>query len=181
MERQKITRRGSFDAAHRILNEKVKCWNLHGHRFDYELTFAFEEEEALGYAIDFKEIKRVACQFIDDYFDHGFIANPEDKVFIESCKSIGCKVWLMSLNRDNYCNPTAEHLAKELFMCVSMLLNTPNLRLESVRLYETPNCWVDANWNNITIDEQSNFTVSRGQLLKEYKDKKGVFEYDDRK
>lgn len=28
-----ITRAFEFDAAHRVMNEKVKCFNLHGHRF----------------------------------------------------------------------------------------------------------------------------------------------------
>ena len=60
--KQYITRKGEFDAAHRILHERIKCFNLHGHRFGYELKFSFEEEGGLGYAIDFKEIKRVACQ-----------------------------------------------------------------------------------------------------------------------
>ena len=28
-----VTRIFEFDAAHRVMNEKVKCFNLHGHRF----------------------------------------------------------------------------------------------------------------------------------------------------
>ncbi len=178
---QTITRKGSFDAAHRVMNERVKCFNLHGHRFDYELTFEFKEEEGLGYAIDFKEIKRVACAFIDDYFDHGMIANPKDEKLINVIKEMGLKLWKMSLNGTNYCNPSAEHISKELFMAISLLMNTDNIWLKSVRLYETPNCWVDADWEHINIYQQNNFYNERRELLNNYKKEKGVFEYDDRK
>lgn len=182
MSRQFITRKGEFDAAHRVMNERVKCFNLHGHRFGYELTFSFEEEDSLGYAIDFKEIKRVACQFIDDYFDHGMISNPKDELCIKLCKDLGTKLWVMSLKGpDVYCNPSAEHISKEIFLAIRFLLNNNNLILENVRLYETPNCWVDANLNCITKDEENNFYNVRRAMLDEYKKDKGVFIYDDRK
>ena len=181
MKYQTITRKGAFDAAHRVMNERVKCFNLHGHRFDYELTFEFKNEEGLGYAIDFKEIKRVACAFIDDYFDHGMIANPKDQDIILCVTKLGLKLWTMSLNGDEYCNPSAEHISKELFMAISKLMNTENIWLKSVRLYETPNCWVDADWDMITVEEQHNFYVRRCEMLKAYKELKGKFEYDDRK
>ena len=54
-----ITRVFEFDSAHRVMNEKVKCFNLHGHRFKLEVIFFYEDKKSLGYAIDFKEIKRI--------------------------------------------------------------------------------------------------------------------------
>ena len=180
MKYQTITRAGAFDAAHRVMNERVKCFNLHGHRFNYELTFEFREEEGLGYAIDFKEIKRVACAFIDDYFDHGMIANPKDKEIIDLVQKMGLKLWVMSLNADDYCNPSAEHISKELFMAISKLMNTENIWLKNVRLYETPNCWVDADWDMINMYEQNNFYNKRCPMLKKYRESKGTFQYDDR-
>jgi hypothetical protein len=45
--------------------------------------------ESIGYAIDFKEIKRVGLQWIDDYMDHCFIANPHDTVIIDAAKATG--------------------------------------------------------------------------------------------
>ena len=181
MKYQEITRKGSFDAAHRVMNERVKCFNLHGHRFDYELTFEFRDEEGLGYALDFKEIKRVAMQFIDDYFDHGCILNPKDKIVIDCCKNLGSKYWIMSLNNEDYCNPSAEHISKELFMSIAKLMNTENIWLSRLRLYETPNCWVDVDWGSINAKEQMNFYCVHDAELSEYKKEKGVFEYDDRK
>ena len=86
----KLTRIFDFDAAHRVMNEKMKCFNLHGHRFHVELTFRYSEVTALGYAIDFKEIKRLAGTWLDESFDHATILNPLDEELIAFCKSI-CK------------------------------------------------------------------------------------------
>ena len=36
-----VTRVFEFDSAHRVMNEKVKCFNLHGHRFKVEATFSY--------------------------------------------------------------------------------------------------------------------------------------------
>lgn len=30
MKKQHISRKGSFDSGHRVMNEKMKCFNLHG-------------------------------------------------------------------------------------------------------------------------------------------------------
>jgi 6-pyruvoyltetrahydropterin/6-carboxytetrahydropterin synthase len=72
---QYITRKGNFDSGHRVMNEFMKCFNIHGHTYLYELTFSFESMEEIGYAIDFKEIKRVFCQWIDDIFEFYNIYN----------------------------------------------------------------------------------------------------------
>ena len=88
MKKQYITRKGTFDSGHRVMNERMKCFNMHGHTYLYELEFEFNSMEAIGYAIDFKEIKRVGCQWIDDMLDHGFIVNPKDDDVIKACAKI---------------------------------------------------------------------------------------------
>jgi 6-pyruvoyltetrahydropterin/6-carboxytetrahydropterin synthase len=183
--KQTITRKGSFDAGHRVMHEKVKCFNVHGHLYQYELAFRYGSMKDIGYAIDFKEIKRIACQFIDDYFDHGFIANPMDKVMIDACVDLNSKIWIMSLNindRNKFCNPTVENISKEIYLAVECLMQEfqPLLQLESVRVFETPNCFVDCNAESISYYERTNFLSYRGDLLKEYRRAKGVVEYDDR-
>ena len=85
---QYITRSGTFDSGHRVMNERMKCFNLHGHTYLYDLTFSFDSMKDIGYAIDFKEIKRVACQWIDDILDHGFIVNPKDIVYIKDSEDV---------------------------------------------------------------------------------------------
>jgi 6-pyruvoyltetrahydropterin/6-carboxytetrahydropterin synthase len=182
MAQQTITRKGTFDAAHRVMNERMKCFNIHGHCYMYELEFEFSSSEEIGYAIDFKEIKRVACQWIDDMLDHGSILNPEDTIVISACNETKSKLWLMSLNGKNkYCNPSVENIAKEIFIAISILLNTDNLKLTKVVLYETPNCYTECIGKSITDEEKNNFFNFNFEQINNYKKDKGKIEYDDRK
>lgn len=140
-----ITRIFEFDAAHRVMNEKVKCFNLHGHRFKVEVTLEYGSKEALGYAIDFKEIKRLVGDWIDEHLDHACILNPKDYALIDLCKGNGWKLHIMGLGVSEDINPSAENLASELFYVISRFFSksTNGISLEKIRLYETPNCWVE--------------------------------------
>jgi 6-pyruvoyltetrahydropterin/6-carboxytetrahydropterin synthase len=144
---QYITRKGSFDSGHRVMNEKMKCFNLHGHTYLYELTFEFNQMKNIGYPIDFKEIKRVGCQWIDDTLDHGMILNPHDEYVIALTLDLNSKIWLMSLNgKSAYCNPTVENIAKEVFCAIAILFQSyvhSGLTLHKVTIYETPNCFTE--------------------------------------
>lgn len=142
-----MTRVFEFDAAHRVMNERVKCFNLHGHRFKIELTLGFAATGSLGYAIDFKEIKRVIGGFIDKYLDHGCILNPKDIELICMCIKKGWKLWVMGLGNDKDINPSAENIASELFYIFCHIFRNVDfgcpVLLKNLRFYETPNCWVD--------------------------------------
>ena len=171
-----ITRVFEFDAAHRVMNEKVKCFNLHGHRFKVEITFEYSLKRQLGYAIDFKEIKRIACGWMDEHLDHACILNPEDKELIELCKKNNWRLHIMGLGNHGDINPSAENIASELFYIIKYLFtNDPSgIRLVKVRLYETPNCWVEA--------ESSDYVGTNTFLeeLKEWRNSKGHMNYDVR-
>lgn len=182
-----ITRVFEFDAAHRVMNEKVKCFNLHGHRFKVEVTFDYNMDNdkcTLGYAIDFKEIKRILGSWIDEKLDHSCILNPQDKDLIDLCKKKGWKLYVMGLgsfndafDSDKYdLNPSAENLASELFYVIRILFNsTWWITLKNVRLYETPNCWVDAD----SFNYSASYSVC--QSIIDWRKKKGEFNYDKRK
>lgn len=179
---QFITRSIELDIAHRVMHERVKCFSLHGHRIRIELTFVFSTQKAIGYCIDFKEIKRIGGQWLDDMFDHGFLANPEDHVMIQACRDTESKVYLLSLNGANkYCNPTAENVAREVFMAMEILFAAyEGLHISNVRYYETPNCWVDANQASIDPTEKEHFYHYRQNEIKAYAQEKGIVEYDVR-
>lgn len=182
-KKQYITRKGSFDSGHRVMNERMKCFNMHGHTYLYELEFEFSEMEEIGYAIDFKEIKRVGCQWIDDIIDHGMIVNPHDKIVIDAAKGTGSKIWYMSLNGENqYCNPSAENIAKEIFLAMAVLFEKyDNLRIHKITLWETPNCSTTCTRESISELESSNWFDVNYDAVSLYRDNKGKFEYDDRK
>lgn len=171
-----VTRTFEFDAAHRVMNEKVKCFNLHGHRFKVDMTFEYNNKGALGYAIDFKEIKRIACAWIDEHLDHACILNPEDDNLIMLCRNNNWRLHIMGLGNNGDINPSAENIASELFYIIKQLFinDTSGIRLVNLRLYETPNCWVDVH--NFNYVGTNTFLES----LKEWRKSKGEFNYDAR-
>ena len=182
-----ITRRGSFDAGHRILFQRFKCGNLHGHRYEYELEFRYESMLALGYAIDFSEIKRVACEWIDENFDHGFIVNPADEEVLGLLRAQKSRHFVMHLRDEKgSCNPTAENIAKELFFAASFLQDSRSLndsaqlKLVRVKLHETQNCIVTCE--GLSPEEHEVFRSARDycQSLESYRNAKGTLEYDAR-
>ena len=180
---QTITRKGSFDSGHRVMNERMKCFNMHGHTYIYHLTFEFNSMEEIGYAIDFKEIKRVACQWIDDLLDHGMILNPKDTEVIAATRATKSKMWLMSLNGEGeYCNPSVENIAKEVFLAMELLFEQyPDLRIKEIQLYETPNCYTTCTAESISSQERLNWRSCNSYGVRFYAEKKGMVQYDDRK
>jgi 6-pyruvoyltetrahydropterin/6-carboxytetrahydropterin synthase len=154
-----------------------------GHTYLYKLEFEFNEMEEIGYALDFKEIKRVGCQWIDDILDHGMILNPKDELLIETTKTYGSKMWLMSLNGEGeYCNPSVENISKEIFLAMMVLFSPyKNLRIHKVTIYETPNCATKCLKESISDAEAHNWMKARYEKVLKYATEKGVMEYDDRK
>jgi 6-pyruvoyltetrahydropterin/6-carboxytetrahydropterin synthase len=181
MKPQIIFKQHKFDMAHRVLNERIKCFQNHGHTVKVILKFSYQQSEDLGYAIDFKEIKRVGCQWIDDHLDHASILNPRDYDFIGVCKKNNNKMWLMSLKGEgNYCNPSAENIASEIFLVMGILFQDyEGLAIHSVTVYETETCGVECtgvdtieadNWRKVNYSKVLNYAIEKGKL-----------EYDDRK
>ena len=89
----------------------------------------------------------------------------------------------MTLNGANeYCNPTVENIAKEVFLAVDILMSgIKGLRLHKVKIHETPNCFTVCKRKSITTDEGNNFHRWRYAEIHKYKLDKGKIEYDDRK
>lgn len=183
IKKQIINRECTFDSGHRVMNEKMKCFNMHGHTYICKVKFEFNESEEIGYAIDFKEIKRVGLQWIDDYLDHGMIVNPKDEVVINAAKATGSKIWYMSLNGEGeYCNPSVENIAKEIFLAMKILFQSyKNLKIYEIELNETPNCATICWKESISPFEEENWWKANFISVNQYAIDKGIVEYDDRK
>lgn len=143
----RITRRLEFDAGHRIPNHDSRCKHLHGHRYALEVTLSGEVISAEGAAnqgmlMDFSEVKMVAIRHLIDAWDHAFLAWRADKRVVEFLSTLpNHKTVLFDAP------PTAEHLAAAAFRVLDLAYQDKygtHLRLERVRIYETPNCWADA-------------------------------------
>ena len=162
-----------FDAAHRVMIERIKCFNLHGHRFKVEVTFEYNATGTLGYAIDFKELKRIAGDWIDNNLDHATILNPMDVDFIDLIESKNLRLYIMGLGYVGDINPSAENLAEEILFSLRALFSKHPVEVKKVKLYETPNCWVE-------VESTPFASESVMQTLVALRDKYGVMNYDAR-
>jgi 6-pyruvoyltetrahydropterin/6-carboxytetrahydropterin synthase len=143
----RITRRLEFDAGHRIPNHASQCRHLHGHRYAIEITLSgeiirIEGASEEGMVMDFSDVKRIAKAVLVDHWDHAFLVYQGDRAVVDFLATLpGHKTVVLPVV------PTAENLAAEAFRILdAAYLDTygNQLRLERVRLYETPNNWADA-------------------------------------
>ena len=142
-----ITRRLEFDAGHRIPHHKSQCRHLHGHRYALEVTLSgeiiqTEGASEQGMVMDFTDVKNIALEKIANVWDHAFLVYQGDSAVLDFLNSMpGHKTVVL----DSI--PTAENLALEAFQVLDAAyidVYGNQLRLERVRLYETPNNWADA-------------------------------------
>ncbi len=141
-----ITRRLEFDAGHRIPNHNSQCKHLHGHRYAIEVTLsgdiiATEGASEQGMVMDFSDVKRIAKQELVDAWDHAFLVYRGDKTVLDFLNTLPehKTVVLDSV-------PTAENLALVAFQKLNGAYRDiygNHLRLERVRIYETPNNWAE--------------------------------------
>ncbi len=134
------TRRIEFDAAHRVMEHESKCKHLHGHRYALEATFSAPKLDALGRVVDFGVIRERLGDWINEHWDHATILSENDKPLGEAiAKQTGQKIFYLPNN------PTAENMAEYVFreLCPK-LFSDMGIACTQIRLYETPNCYVDA-------------------------------------
>jgi 6-pyruvoyltetrahydropterin/6-carboxytetrahydropterin synthase len=143
----RITRRLEFDAGHRIPDHANQCRHLHGHRYAIEITLSGNvitgsDAARRGMVMDFAEVRAIAWRELVDAWDHAFFAWRGDGKVVEFLATMpGHKTVLFDEP------PTAEHLALVAFRALEPAYRGSygnNLKLERVRIYETPSCWADA-------------------------------------
>ncbi|MBI5436077.1 MAG: 6-carboxytetrahydropterin synthase QueD [Nitrosomonadales bacterium] len=141
-----ITRRLEFDAGHRIPSHTSQCRHLHGHRYAIEITLSGDiiTTEGLseqGMVMDYSEVKRIAKEQLVDAWDHAFLVYRGDKAVLDFLSGMPeHKTVVLDVP------PTAENLATVAFDILNGAYRETyanRLRLERVRIYETPNNWAD--------------------------------------
>lgn len=141
-----ITRRLEFDAGHRIPDHQSQCRHLHGHRYVIEITLAGDVINTKGrpdngMVMDFSEVKALAMRHLVEIWDHAFLCWREDKPVADFLATLPDHKTVL-LDRV----PTAENLAQLAFDLLDAVYQDRygnHLRLERVRLHETPNCWAE--------------------------------------
>ncbi len=101
--------RHNFETAHRLphLGRDSKCFNLHGHSWNVEITVTADSLDKRGMVVEFGAFKRLIREFIDHYFDHGAILGADDPL-LPLLRAEGCKVYELATW------PTVEAVAGEL-------------------------------------------------------------------
>jgi len=136
-----ITRKLEFDAGHRVMNHESKCATLHGHRYVVEIKATAPDLDAIGRVIDFSVLKEKIGTWLDLHWDHNVIVYSEDKETHDALLLIPRKKdpWVSKWN------PTAENMANFLLKekCPELLLGT-DVTVQSVTVWETPNCKAEA-------------------------------------
>ena len=140
-----------ISCGHRVVGHETKCRHLHGH--NYRIHFKCEAEHGIkplddiGRVIDFSDIKSKLCMWLEDNWDHKFLAWEHDSVIREASElkdteSLndadnlfnGSLVWLPF-------NPTAENLAIYLIDTIGpQQLQGTGIKLVSVKIEETAKC-----------------------------------------
>ena len=132
------TRRVQFCAGHRVYRHESKCRNLHGHNYVAMLTAEGIDrgQDELGRVIDFSVLKEKLGGWIDQHWDHGFIAMADDREALAALALMPeQKLYVMTSN------PTAENMARHLLLDVGpSVLDGTGVRLVRVEVWETENC-----------------------------------------
>lgn len=142
-----ITTRLEFDAGHRIPSHKSQCRNLHGHRYAMEITLSgniieLENASDNGMVMDFSDVKAIAKRCVVDLWDHAFLVYKNDTIVLDFLRGLPNHKTVVFNTV-----PTAENMASEAFNILKAQYRDiygTQLKLERVRLYETPNSWADA-------------------------------------
>jgi 6-pyruvoyltetrahydropterin/6-carboxytetrahydropterin synthase len=128
-----LTRKAEFSASHYYHNPAFtpeenqrifgKCNNPHGHGHNYmlEVTVKGQVDSRSGFVVDLKQLKDIMNREVIDAMDHRFL-NREVPEFKDAI-------------------PTTENLAISIWQRLQTKLNLA--RLHRVRVYETPDLFVD--------------------------------------
>jgi len=135
------TRRIEFDAGHRVMGHENKCKYLHGHRYVLEITARASELDSLGRVVDFGVLKSIMKEWIDENLDHNVILGKKDKALGDViAKETRQNIYYLKSN------PTAENIALHIKSDIIPLLFTKDsFDIVKLRLYETPNAYVEVN------------------------------------
>jgi 6-pyruvoyltetrahydropterin/6-carboxytetrahydropterin synthase len=130
-----ITRKVEFSASHvcRLPHlseqENRELFGLaanphgHGHNYVLEVSLEGEPDAVTGMVLDLKELKEILTRQVVEPYDHRFL-NYEVPPF-------------------DHVVPTTENIARDIWRRLEPHLTDSRRRLSTVRLYETPDLYVD--------------------------------------
>ena len=136
-----------ISTGHRVVSHENKCRHLHGHNYRIHFVCEAAELDTVGRVIDFGVIKEKLCMWVENHWDHKFLAWDEDTLIRAmhlSCGPYGnpedvgmCEESIVYVPF----NPTAENMAQHLVEVIGpQQLAGTGVTLVSVRIEETAKC-----------------------------------------
>ena len=113
----KLIVKKEFSSAHILNGHPGNCKRMHGHNWLVEAEVQGDNTNEIGMVIDFKDIKNNLKEIISN-LDHQFLNDLEP--FINE-------------------NPTAENISKYIYKELSNNINTDNIKVSKIKLWETNN------------------------------------------
>lgn len=137
-----------ISCGHRVVGHESKCALLHGH--NYRVHFYCQAElDQVGRVLDFSAMKFLLCQWLEDHWDHKFLAWERDPVVKELMSSLtqtSAEIVDKSIVWVPF-NPTAEHMAQYLLETVGpQQLRGTGVSLVRVVVEETRKCSAEVSW-----------------------------------
>lgn len=133
-------------AGHRVTGHESKCQHLHGHNYRIHFTCRAENLDDIGRVIDFSVVKEKLCMWVEDYWDHKFLAWENDPIMqnlvveMSDNDSLNNDILLNSIVTVPF-NPTAENMAQHLVDVVGpQQLKGTGVKLVHVKIEETAKC-----------------------------------------
>ena len=113
----KLVVKKEFSSAHILHGHPGDCKRMHGHNWLVEAEVQGNNTNEIGMVIDFKDIKN-NLQEIISMLDHQILNDLEP--FVDR-------------------NPTAENISKYIYKELSNNINTDNIKVSKIKLWETNN------------------------------------------
>ncbi len=132
------TRYHDLSVGHRVFRHESKCAHLHGHNYRIHFTVQADKLDPVGRVLDFGDIKRLLCEWLEVTWDHRFLLWNEDPLADDLVAMDPQGVILVPFN------PTAENMAEFLLLEVGPSLLPAHVQLVSVVVEETRKCSVEA-------------------------------------
>lgn len=143
-----ITRYHDISSGHRVVGHEGACARLHGHNYRIHFVCAANDLDDVGRVIDFSEVKKRLCMWLENNWDHRFLLWEEDPWCEALSRIDNTVVWVPF-------NPTAENLAHYLVTVVGPReLKGTGVVLVDCMVEETRKCsatYSRNNWNTMNL------------------------------
>lgn len=145
--KQTAERYHDISTGHRVVGHENKCRHLHGHNYRIHFVCEAGDLDTVGRVIDFGVIKEKLCMWVENHWDHKFLAWEQDPVIREHYDVLGsgpqgepAGLFGESIVFTPF-NPTAENMAQHLVEVIGpQQLAGTGVTLVSVRIEETAKC-----------------------------------------